>query len=199
MTTISSKHAKYTTPNLISRGLVQNFFMQLKDLYLRINPEKVFDGGCGEGFVLNTLHSIRPIKEAFAIDIDEKEVVDAIKNIPFCNTQQGSLYSIPFEANQFDLVICSEVLEHLGTPEKALVELHRVCSEFAILSVPREPVWRLMNMARLKYWSAFGNTPDHRNHWNTKSFIRFIEPYFELIEVRKPLPWTIVLVRKKLS
>lgn len=197
MNSIDSKHAKYQTQNPISRKLVTGFFDSMTKIYRMIQPKKIFDAGCGEGLVLNTLNEIRPIEKAFAIDIDEKEVIDATRNLPFCQIKQGSIYDIPFEESAFDLVICSEVLEHLEDPDKALQELFRVSSEYAILSVPREPIWRIMNMARFKYWNALGNTPDHRNHWSTKQFVRFLEPYFVIIETLQPLPWTMVLCRKR--
>jgi ubiquinone/menaquinone biosynthesis C-methylase UbiE len=194
---IKSKHAKYFTANPISGRLVNNFFKNISELYLSIDVENIFDGGCGEGFILNTLNKTRTIRSCSAIDIDPKEVRDAAKNLPFCNVKQGSLYEIPFADNSFDLVICSEVLEHLDYPDKGLNELKRVSRKYAILSVPREPVWRIMNIARFTYWSALGNTPGHLNHWSRSAFIKLVEEYFKIIEVRSPLPWTMILAEKK--
>lgn len=194
---MKSKHSKYTTSNPISRNLVKNFFKNISELYLSIEPESVFDGGCGEGFILNTLNKARPARSCFAIDIDPVEVRDASENLPFCSVRQGSLYEIPYNDNSFDLVICSEVLEHLEDPGKSLKELHRVSKKYALLSVPREPVWRIMNIIRFSYWYALGNTPGHLNHWNKSSFMKLVGDYFKIIEVRSPLPWTIILGEKK--
>jgi len=199
MQTFQSKHAKYYTGNPISATLVKNFFKRISELYSSIEVESVFDGGCGEGFVLHTLNQVRPIKTCGAIDLDRIEVEDASRNLPFCDVKQGSLYDIPFENNQFDLVICSEVLEHLVEPEKGLKELHRICIKYAILSVPREPIWRIMNMARFKYWNHLGNTPGHLNHWSRPAFITFVEQYFIILEVKSPLPWTMLLAEKKME
>ncbi len=197
MVELDSKHAKYFTLNPISRKLVNNFFEQILELYLRVDPTKILDVGCGEGFILHTLNKARPIKEAYAIDYNEAEVNDAQRNLPFCDVRLANIYNIPYPDKTFDLVICSEVLEHLEDAKKGLTELYRVCSDQAIISVPNEPIWRLLNMARLKYWNRLGNTPDHLNHWSTKSFIRFVNYYFEILEIRKPLPWTILLCKKK--
>ena len=194
---MKSKHAKYYTVNPISGILVKNFFKNITELYLSIQAESVFDGGCGEGFILDTLNKARPVKSCFAIDVDPVEVRDASRNLPFCKVRQGSLYQIPFNDNSFDLVICSEVLEHLKDPGKSLKELHRVSRKYAILSVPREPMWRLMNIARFSYWPALGNTPGHVNHWNKSSFIKLAGEYFKVLEIRSPLPWTIILGEKK--
>jgi ubiquinone/menaquinone biosynthesis C-methylase UbiE len=193
---VKSKHSKYYTANPISGKLVTIFFKEFTDLYTGIEVESVFDGGCGEGFILNELNLARPIKSCFAIDLDENEVIDASRNLPFCNVRQGNLYQVPFQDNSFDLVICSEVLEHLDNPGKGLQELHRVCRKYALLSVPREPVWRMMNIARFSYWLHLGNTPGHLNHWSRSSFIEFVSDYFRILQIRSPLPWTIVLGEK---
>jgi SAM-dependent methyltransferase len=194
---LKSKHAKYYTGNPISGRLVNNFFGNIRDLYLSIEPESVFDGGCGEGFILDSLNKARPVRSCFAIDIDINEVRDASKNLPFCDVRQGSLYKIPFADDSFDLVICSEVLEHLDNPGRGLEELHRVSRHYSILSVPREPIWRIMNIARFTYWPDLGNTPGHVNHWSRSSFIKFAEEYFKILEIRTPLPWTMVLGEKR--
>ena len=192
-----SKHAKYLTRNLISKALVNRFFRRLGNLYLRIEPNLVLDIGCGEGLILRYLNTLKKLNESYAIDIDPAEVADAKKNIPFCHVEVGSIYQMSFKDNFADLVICSEVLEHIDDPLKGLKELHRVSKDRVIMSVPREPLWRLMNMARFKYWNRLGNTPDHINHWNLRSFSRFISPYFEILEIRLPLPWILLLCKKK--
>ena len=192
-----SKHAKYTTGNPISRFLVSHFFQSLGSLYSTVKVKKILDVGCGEGMVLHYFNDSYKVDECYAIDFDEKELEDARNNIPFCNISKGSIYEIPFENDFCDLIICSEVLEHLVEPNNAIKELHRVTSKYALLSVPREPIWRILNMVRLKYWNNLGNTPDHRNHWSKSSFKNFVSPYFEIIDLRSPLPWTIVLCKKK--
>ena len=193
---MKSKHSKYYTSNPISGRLVKNFFKEFTDLYKSLEVESVFDGGCGEGFVLHELNLARPIKSCCAIDLDENEVIDASRNLPFCNVIQGNVYEIPFQDNSFDLVISSEVLEHLENPGQGLKELCRVCKRYALLSVPREPVWRMMNMIRFSYLPGLGNTPGHLNHWTKSSFIEFVSDYFRILEIRSPLPWTIILGEK---
>lgn len=193
----SSKHAKYNTKNPVSRHLVGNFYKSISELLQAINYNSLIDVGCGEGFLLQSNSDIVSGKECYAMDLDPKELKDAEKNIPFCHLFEASIYDVPKNDEFVDLVICTEVLEHLEDPEKALKEIYRLSSKYAILSVPREPLWRILNMARGKYWSELGNTPDHRNHWSSRQFKRFVSNYFEVIECRQPTPWTILLLRKK--
>jgi hypothetical protein len=60
------------------------------------------------------------------------------------------------------------------------------------LSVPREPIWRAGNLARGRYVQALGNTPGHVNHWSAKQFERFVASGLDVIDVAKPLPWTML-------
>ena len=63
------------------------------------------------------------------------------------------------------------------------------------MSVPREPLWRGLNMARGAYWRSLGNTPGHVNHWSKRSFVSLLSRYGEVEEARSPFPWTMLLVR----
>ncbi len=95
------------------------------------------------------------------------------------------------------LIVCCEVMEHLPDPDGALSIVASLASPWAIVSVPREPLWRALNMARLKYLGSLGNTPGHLSHWSRRSFVRFLEARLEVVEVRAPLPWTMALCRTR--
>jgi len=49
--------------------------------------------------------------------------------------------------------------------------------------------------ARGAYWPALGNTPGHLNHWSRRSFARLLSHHGEVVELRSPFPWTMLLVR----
>lgn len=38
----------------------------------------------------------------------------------------GDAHSLPFEDNKFDQIVCTEVLEHMHTPQQGISEMHRV-------------------------------------------------------------------------
>ena len=76
-----------------------------------------------------------------------------------------------YPSKAFDLVIACEVLEHIMYPAKVLAEAKRLSRRYAIFSVPREPIWRVLNVARGRYLADLGNTPGHINHWSTQSFV----------------------------
>jgi hypothetical protein len=88
------------------------------------------------------------------------------------------------------------VLEHVPDPEHALAEMARTArGGHVLVSVPREPLWRALNVARGAYLGALGNTPGHVNHWSKRGFAQLLERYGDVVGVRSPFPWTMLLVK----
>lgn len=157
--------------------------------------------GCGEGFSTQRLVELLPSH----VEMQASEFVDALvpkaqKRNPGIKVIQESIYETTHPDNSFDLIFLLEVLEHLDYPDKALAELARILKPdgFLVLGVPREPLWRALNMARGKYLKDWGNTPGHLNHWSSRQLVKFIEENFGPVQVkRSPLPWTQVLAIHK--
>lgn len=94
-----------------------------------------------------------------------------------------------------DLILCSEVLEHLDEPEKTL---NQICNaKYFLASVPNEPIWSILNMCRGKYLRDFGNTPGHVQKWSTSKFERMLSKHFTVLHTWKCLPWSICLCEIK--
>ena len=102
---------------------------------------------------------------------------------------------LSFADDEFDLASAIEVLEHVPEPEATLAEMARVARGHLLVSVPREPLWRGLNMARGAYWRDLGNTPGHVNHWSKRGFVSLLSRYGTVEEARSPFPWTMLLVR----
>lgn len=132
-----------------------------------------------------------------ASEFDPDLVRLAQQRNPNVRVSQESIYQLNHETASSDLVICLEVLEHLTDPSAALKELARVSRRYVMVSVPREPLWRVLNLFRGKYIRHLGNTPGHIQHWSVWGFCRLVQPSFHVLEVRKPLPWTILLLQKR--
>lgn len=187
---------KYSTRNPISRLLVWNFFRKLQEI-LGMTEGKLLDVGAGEGDAYTFLHPEITRRGVVAVEPDTIHFERMAKIAPAVKQVEGSIYELPFEDKSFDTVMCSEVLEHLADPDKGLRELLRVSHRWLVLSVPREPIWRILNIARGAYLHSFGNTPDHRQHWSKRGFIQWVSQYADVKGVRSPLPWTIVLAAPK--
>ena len=103
--------------------------------------------------------------------------------------------NLPFADGEFDLASAIEVLEHVPDPEHTVAEMARVAQRWLLVSVPREPLWRALNMARGAYIKELGNTPGHLNHWSKRGFVALLARHGEVVEARSPFPWTMLLVR----
>ncbi len=187
---------KYEFTNPITKKLLENFFKRIVSLCPK-KVDKVLEVGCGAGYSTKILFEHLAPSLFHASDIDPELVYLAKKRVPLAETATESIYKLPHQDNSFNLVFTLEVMEHLEHPLDALKEIKRVTDKFAIISVPHEPIWRILNMARGKYITHLGNTPGHINHWSKRSFKKFLEQEFTVREIKTSLPWLIGFVEKK--
>ncbi len=191
---------KYENQNPIAKWLVRGFFKSLKNLYLQVpkkNRQNVLEVACGPGISTEKIYSYASTKRFVATDIEPDLVAETKKKLPNIQVDVNSIYDLNYKDGEFETVFALEVLEHLEEPEKAIKELARVTSTYAIISCPREPIWRLMNMARGKFLTDFGNTPGHIQNWGKSELKTLIEVEFEILSSEFPIPWQMYLCRKK--
>ena len=190
---------KYTKKRIIGKFLVANFF-KIIEKNIPTDIKNVVEVGCGAGYSTQELKSfLNPGVKFSACDIDPELVLLAKKRNPDVSCEVGSIYKLPYLDHSFDLVICLEVVEHLEDPEGALSELARISNKYVIISTPNEPLWRILNVLRGKYWRHFGNTPGHINHWSKSGLRKLVFKYFDIIAVKNPIPWTVIYGKIKKS
>lgn len=180
---------------VIGKKLIESFFSAVTSL-IPDDVSNAIELGCGPGYSTEKIHIAKPDIELEASDIDPDLVSVTQNRVPDVKTSVESIYSVKKDDESADLVFVLEVLEHLDKPEDALREVHRITRRYAIISVPREPIWRILNMLRGKYLKDFGNTPGHLNHWSQRSIQKFVSPLFEVKKIVSPLPWTVLLLIK---
>jgi 2-polyprenyl-3-methyl-5-hydroxy-6-metoxy-1,4-benzoquinol methylase len=187
---------KYETRNPVSRKLMAGFTRSMFDLLSTVkNPAAILEVGCGEGFISRMLIERFPGARFLGTDLSAEVVETARRLNPGTDFEPCSIYELESLSRRFDLVVGSEVLEHLEEPRTALRSMSRVCRNRLFVSVPREPLWRVLNLARLKYFTALGNTPGHVQHWSTGEFLEFLRGEVVVEAHRTPLPWTQALCR----
>jgi ubiquinone/menaquinone biosynthesis C-methylase UbiE len=189
---VGNFYDKYAAKNPIERALMSHFLGTVSGFYGRVNPATVLEVGCGEGHLAQHLVTrCRQPQRFVACDLALTAAAPGLD--PLIELRQASVYDLPFEAASFDLVVCCEVLEHLDDPERAVAEVARVARRGAIVSTPREPLWRVMNVMRGKYLRQLGNTPGHVQHFGPRGLERLVGKRLRVIERRMPVPWTVLL------
>jgi SAM-dependent methyltransferase len=188
---------KYGSRNPVVRRLMANFEGTLDELFERSAPASLLDVGCGEGVLVHRWAERMGERRVVGIDLEEESIQAgwAERSAPNLEYRVMLAEDLPFAENEFDMASAIEVLEHVPDPEHTLSEMARCAERHLLVSVPREPLWRMLNMARGSYWGALGNTPGHLNHWSRRSFVKLLARHGDVVEARSPFPWTMLLVR----
>lgn len=190
---------KYGSTNPLVKRMMAGFESSLDELFARADPRSLLDVGCGEGVLVHKwAQRLGESRRVVGIDLEEESIQAGWSQHSAPNLEYRVMRAenpLPFTEKEFDLATAIEVLEHVPDPEHTVSEMARCAERHLLVSVPREPVWRAVNMARGAYWSALGNTPGHLNHWSKRAFVELLSRHGEVIGVRSPFPWTMLLVR----
>ena len=188
---------KYGSTNPVVRRLMSGFQRTLDELFAEAAPESVLDIGCGEGVLTEQWAQRLGSGRVVGTDLDDPklEAEWAARRRPNLQFQVMPVESLSFADDEFDLVAATEVLEHVDHPEAAVAEMARVARRWVLVSVPHEPLWRALNVARGAYLRDLGNTPGHLNHWTRAGFVGMLGAHGQVVQTRSPFPWTMLLVR----
>lgn len=160
---------KHGSTNPIVTRLMDRFHTGLIEAIGGFEPGSILDVGCGEGRTTKLIGQEFPVLTV-GTDLEAVVLQEANQNVSEASFYAGSIYELAHRSDGFDVVVGTEVLEHVDDPGRAVDELMRVARRGVVVTVPHEPWWRMANMARGRYWSDFGNTPGHVQHWSPGSF-----------------------------
>jgi 2-polyprenyl-3-methyl-5-hydroxy-6-metoxy-1,4-benzoquinol methylase len=187
---------KYGSSNPVVKRLMAGFESALDELWATAQPRSILDVGCGEGVLTAKWAERLGDGRIVGIDLDDPKLRAewAKRDRPNLDFRVEEATRLSFADGEFDMATAIEVLEHVPEPERTVAEMARVAERWLLVSVPREPVWRMTNMARGAYLRELGNTPGHVNHWSKRSFVSLLSRYGTVEHVRSPFPWTMLLV-----
>lgn len=133
----------------------------LRQIVRNLKPsDLVLDVGCGTGLITREIP--RQCQGVVALDLN-RWALSRMDGQPHVAKVQGDAEALPIQDKSIDLVIATEVIEHLEEPEKAAGELFRVCKRGgrAVGSVPStSAVWKFRRQLSL---TCSGNEPFHNS------------------------------------
>lgn len=185
---------KYENKNIIHQFLINRFFDNFAELLTQRRYKNILEIGCAEGYLLDKLLQ-RGIKidSYCGIDIREESITEANKTFPQFNFKVQDFNDLSPGHEKFDLIICSQVLEHLTNPQECLNKIKQISAPDTqiILSVPWEPWFRLGNLARGRDISRLGNHPEHIQQWTAKGFKNYVNATLKVREFKTSFPFTL--------
>ncbi|MBA2317098.1 MAG: methyltransferase domain-containing protein [Euzebyales bacterium] len=197
-TVIGNHYHKYSARNPAIRYLTQRWLAALDDVFDQIRAEtpvaRVLEVGCGEGEIARRLHA--RWGDVTGLDLPDAGLRADWHTVDGPRFLHADAQRLPFDDDTFDVVVSVEVLEHLVDAQAGLDEIARVGKRHLVLSVPREPIFRLGNLLTGRHVKELGNTPGHLNHWSTPAFLRFTSQVGAIRSTRLPFPWTVAWVRQ---
>jgi len=144
---MDNQHFYYETLSGKLLGSVAREHKILAELNKLKKTESFLDVGCAQGFYLSL--ALEKTKKCFGIDVPPHFITQAKKTGATCVV--GSAEKMPYKNNSFDVVLCTEVLEHVPNWKKAVKEIKRVLKKNgrAIITVPLEKkslFWRTFSI-----------------------------------------------------
>ena len=171
----------------------------------------LLDVGCGSGELSNEY--LKKSKRVYGIDLSKESIEVAKRKYPTIKFRLAPAERLPFENNFFDVVMMTDVLEHVRDEKKTLQEVYRVVKPKGtlILSVPHKGMFRCIDPFNLKFLSPklyrlwkgrqydvtiFEKESWHR-HYSLEEIRKLFEGKFEITKVHRgglliwPLVWLI--------
>ncbi len=190
--------AKYTNRNVLHRLSLGRFHDAIARELRVLAPESVLDFGCGEGFAVDELLARNVELNGYeGVDLRSDALSIARSRLAGMHFTCADIHDPAFDGRRYDVVMALEVFEHLFEPEPALQRLCEMADKALLLSVPHEPWFQLVNLARGRDVIRLGNHPEHVQHWNPTTFAAFLSPYADVVSIHRSFPFIIATARPR--
>lgn len=191
----SFKTPKYQFRGPLHRALIRRLMERVAEQLRGLQPTTILDAGAGEGFFTAYLADCFPDARLTVVDLSANDLARLKERLPNVETIPGDVQTFNI-GRQFDLLVATEILEHLPDPRAALRRF-AAHAQRLVLTVPWEPFFMLGNLARGKNLARFGNDIEHINHWHPASFSRFLRQEIVVDAARTSFPWLVAAGHRK--
>lgn len=170
---------KYSASGHIAKYIITKSVLNSLSQY---NFKSFADIGGAEGYTSNLVKQIFSPGEMLLTDLSEKYVQKA-REIFNLKAVSCDIHMLPFEDNEFDIVLCSETIEHVTNYKNAIEELLRVTKHVLIITVPHETPEMVAETVRLKIPHG------HINYFDTSTLDYLKENNYRVIsrKISSPL------------
>ena len=194
----SGNRQKHESANPVQQFLIRRFHDEVVRLLEAVPHAAILDLGCGEGFVLDHLLASGIDADLVGIDRSSTAIASARSRLGTAiDLVEGDVTSLEDLPRPFEVVMMLEVLEHLDQPDATLDLLSGLSTGHVIVSVPREPFFRGLNLIRFKNLKRLGSDPEHVHHWTKRSFEQLVTRRFEITDRGRAFPWTLLLLEAR--
>jgi 2-polyprenyl-3-methyl-5-hydroxy-6-metoxy-1,4-benzoquinol methylase len=167
--TVHAYNRVYGSDSLLAEYLAParlEFYDEVAERCASLTPQRVIDVGCGTGHLLRSLVGRMPAEPQVVVGVDRSRVAvrRAREVVPKGTFVVADLYRLPLDAERFDLVLCTEVLEHVRKPALAVEVLCRLCARGGRVAITVPD-------------GAQDSWEGHVNFWNEGEFRAFLAPY----------------------
>lgn len=134
---------------------------------------RVLDVGCGYGTLIERVRAAG--HDCFGVEPDPAAVVVAKKR--GLKVKLGVVEKLPYHGGSFDVVVLTEVIEHLPAPDKALAEINRVLKKGGLVIVTTPNVVSLWLVIE-RMWDWYARLDYHHEHFfyfSTRSLASLVE------------------------
>lgn len=162
----------------------------------KISPENILDMGCASGWFLSKIAKVFKDSDCYGIDVYKEAVDFGKKKYKKITFRKEDIHNVSYKSNSFDVIICTEVLEHVVDPLQVLKEIKRLLRRNGVAVIEMDTgnflfraIWYWWTHLRHGVWEDA-----HIHAFNAKKLEKLIRKSGLLIQEKKIFNFSMAVV-----